>query len=62
MFTEPREFPDMKGFLTVNLKRMRLFSKTYPTFEIESQAVTQLPWGHILTLLFQIKDDSQREW
>ncbi len=40
-------FPDMQGFSITNLKRMRLFSQTYPDFEIGPQPVGQLPWGHI---------------
>jgi predicted nuclease of restriction endonuclease-like (RecB) superfamily len=31
-------------------------------FPIVSQAVTQLPWGHIVVLLYKIKDEKIREW
>lgn len=57
-----REFPEMKGLSPVNLKRMRSFSLEYPNLEIGSQAVTQLPWGHLQELLFKIKDKKLRDW
>lgn len=56
------EFPGMSGFSAVNLKRMRQFAENYPGGVIGSQPVTQLPWGHIQVLMFQVKDKSVREW
>lgn len=56
------EFPGMKGFSSTNLKRMRLFAELYPKNPIGSQAVPQLPWGHIIILLFKIKDKEIRNW
>lgn len=55
-------FPEMQGFSVSNLKRMRRFAQEYPDFLIGSQAVTQLPWGHILVLIYKIKNLQQREW
>lgn len=55
------EFPGMKGFSVINLQRMRLFADLYPS-SIASQAVTQLPWGHIVVILYKIKDEKIREW
>ena len=46
------EFSEMKGFSPQNLKYMRKFSETYNLDEIGQQAVDQLPWGHIVTLIF----------
>jgi predicted nuclease of restriction endonuclease-like (RecB) superfamily len=55
-------FPEMQGFSASNLKRMRRFAQEYPNPTIGSQLVTQLPWGHILVLMFKVKNLQQREW
>jgi len=55
-------FPETSGFSPVSLKRMRMFAEYYPDIQIGSQAVTQLPWGHIQLLLFKIKNGGVREW
>lgn len=55
-------FPEMQGFSASNLKRMRRFAQEYPGTAIGSQLVTQLPWGHILVLMFKIKNLQQRDW
>jgi predicted nuclease of restriction endonuclease-like (RecB) superfamily len=55
-------FPETKGFSPVSLKRMRMFAQHYSQLEFRSQAVTQLPWGHIQLLLFRVKDTAIREW
>lgn len=55
-------FPETTGFSISNLKRMHLFAETYPGPEIGSQAVSQLPWGHISTIIHKVKDPNQREW
>ena len=54
--------PGMQGFSITNLKRMRLFSQTYPDFVISPQAVGQLPWGHISLLIQKIKNAEIRLW
>lgn len=36
-------FPEMRGFSTATLKRMRLFAQAYPDFKKGAQAVHQLP-------------------
>lgn len=46
------EFPDMKGFSPQNLKYMRKFAQEYNLDEIGQQAVDQIPWGHIVVLLY----------
>lgn len=56
------EFPEMSGFSVPNLKRMSLFAQMYPGFEIGSQPVSQLPWGHIVVLIHKIKDEKERAW
>jgi len=54
--------PGMQGFSITNLKRMRLFSQTYPDFAISPQVVGQLPWGHISLLIQKIKNAEIRLW
>lgn len=54
------EFPGTKGFSTRNLKFMRQFAQLYS--EIGKQPVSQLPWGHIIVLMQQVKDPEAREW
>lgn len=55
-------FPETHGFSSVNLKRMRRFALTYPDIQIGSQAVTQLPWGHIITLIHKVNSQEERNW
>lgn len=54
------EFPGTTGFSVRNLKYMRKFAQLYP--EIGQQPVAQLPWGHIIVLMEQVKDPEAREW
>lgn len=49
-------FPEMKGFSRANLMYMRAFAAAWPDEKIVQQAVGQLPWGHNLVLLSQLKD------
>lgn len=55
-------FPGTKGFSVANIKRMRRFAELYPDFEISAQAVRQLPWGHIILLMQQVKEAAIRDW
>lgn len=55
-------FPETRGFSPASLKRMRMFAAAYPRLEFGSQAVTQLPWGHIQLLLFKVKDKKIQNW
>lgn len=55
-------FPEMKGFSTTTLKRMRLFAQEYPDFKIGAQPVHQLPWGHIIILIHRVNDKTIRDW
>lgn len=54
------EFPDMKGFSPQNLKYMRRFAETYELNEISQQAVDQLPWGHIIAIIYSGLDKNQQ--
>ena len=53
-------FPEMKGFSRANLMYMRAFAAAWPDEKIVQQAVGQLPWGHNLVLLSQLKDPAHR--
>jgi predicted nuclease of restriction endonuclease-like (RecB) superfamily len=50
----------MKGFSPQNLKYMRRFAEEYSLDEIGQQAVDQLPWGHIITLMYAVSDKRER--
>lgn len=54
------EFKGAQGFSVRNLKFMRQFAQLYPT--IGKQPVSQLPWGHIIVLMQQVKDPEARDW
>lgn len=54
------EFPEMKGFSPQNLKYMRKFAEEYSLEAIGQQAVDQLPWGHIITLIYAVSDKNER--
>ncbi|MCE3237061.1 MAG: hypothetical protein K0R24_42 [Gammaproteobacteria bacterium] len=56
------EFSEIKGFSPQNLKYMRKFAEEYNLDEIGQQAVDQLPWGHIVTLMYAILDKKERHF
>lgn len=56
------EFPEMKGFSPQNLKYMRKFAEEYTLDAIGQQAVDQLPWGHIVHLLYTVSDKTERHF
>jgi predicted nuclease of restriction endonuclease-like (RecB) superfamily len=55
-------FPDMPGFSPRNRKYMRAFAEAWPDRSIVQQVVAQIPWGHNVRILDQVKDPTQREW
>jgi predicted nuclease of restriction endonuclease-like (RecB) superfamily len=57
-----REFPEIKGFSTSNLKYMRRFAEECPKCRIGQQPVDQLPWSHIIRLITKIVNPAEREW
>jgi len=57
-----RAFPEMKGFSPRNLKYMRAFAEGYPDEQFVQQAVAQIPWGHNVRILDQVRDPQEREW
>jgi predicted nuclease of restriction endonuclease-like (RecB) superfamily len=56
------EFPEMKGFSPQNLKYMKRFAEEYHFDEIGQQAIDQLPWGHNITLMYEVPDRKEREF
>ena len=55
-------FPDMRGWSASNLKYMRFFALQCPDGQIGQQPADQLPWFHIVTLLTQLSETSDRAW
>ncbi|HQK97240.1 MAG TPA: PDDEXK nuclease domain-containing protein, partial [Bacteroidia bacterium] len=55
------EFPDFKGLSVRNLKYMRAFAESYPTYSsIVQPAVAQLPWTHHTIILDKAKSFEER--
>lgn len=55
-------FPEMKGFSPQNLKYMRKFAEEFQPEAIGQQAVDQIPWGHVVTLLYAISSQEERSF
>lgn len=57
-----RDFPEMKGFSSRNLKYMRKFAQAYPDREIVQRVAALIPWRHNQVLLDKVKEYDQRLW
>jgi predicted nuclease of restriction endonuclease-like (RecB) superfamily len=57
-----RAYPEMTGLSPRNLKYMRAFAEAWPEEPIVQQLVAQIPWGHCVRLLDQVKNRNEREW
>jgi len=57
-----RAFPEMKGFSRTNLLYMRAIADAYPDEQFVQQVVGQIPWGHNVRILDQVKDSQEREF
>jgi predicted nuclease of restriction endonuclease-like (RecB) superfamily len=57
-----QEFPEMSGLSSRNLKYMRAFAEAYPDELIVQQLVAQIPWGHNVRILDQVKTPAERLW
>jgi predicted nuclease of restriction endonuclease-like (RecB) superfamily len=44
-----REFPEMRGFSSRNLKYMRAFAEAFPDEAIVKQLVSQIPWVRLIS-------------
>ena len=41
---------------------MRKFAEVYPDFQKVQRGVALLPWRNNLTLIYKIKNESERQW
>ena len=57
-----QDFPEMTGLSSRNLKYMRAFAEAYPNYEFVQQVTAQLPWGHAMVRLDQVKKQDERAW
>lgn len=57
-----KSFPGMKGLSPRNLKYMRQFACLYPERIIVQEALAQLTWYHIITLMDKVKNEKERLW
>ncbi len=57
-----REFPEIKGFSSRNLKYMRAFAEAYPDSAIVQEVLAQITWYHNLALLEKLKVPDERLW
>ncbi|RFA18173.1 hypothetical protein B7R25_16170 [Subtercola boreus] len=56
------EFPSTEGFSLANLAYMRRYAEGWMEDAILQQAVGELPWSHIVSLLDKLDDQSLRDW
>lgn len=56
------EFPNMKGFSSRNLRRMRIFYNEYKDIQNWPVALANLPWTHNYTLIEKVKNIEKRVW
>ena len=56
------EFPEMKGLSLRNLVYMQTFAKIFYDFQFTQQAVAQIPWGHICTIIDKVTEEQKRTW
>lgn len=58
-----KEFPEMSGFSSRNVKYMRAFAEVWTDEQIVQRVVAQLPWGHNIELLTaKLKSHEERLW
>jgi predicted nuclease of restriction endonuclease-like (RecB) superfamily len=57
-----REFQEIKGFSSRNLKYMRSFAEAFPDKAIVQEVLAQITWYHNLALLDKLKVREERLW
>ncbi len=58
-----KTFPAIEGLSKRNLYRMRKFFNVYPSEEhFVTQPVSQIPWGHNITIFQKLKTEKERLW
>ena len=55
-------FPNMTGFSQQNLKYMRKLAEVYTAEQISQQLVDQLPWGHVVMLIYKVPSEDARKF
>lgn len=57
-----RDFPELKGFSSRNIKYMRSFAEAWPDEEFVHQLGAQIPWKHNCVLIEKVKAPQARRW
>jgi predicted nuclease of restriction endonuclease-like (RecB) superfamily len=57
-----KDFPDVQGFSSANLWRMKLFHETYGANKKLAPIVREIGWTHNILVLERCKDDLEREF
>lgn len=57
-----RELPGTRGWSVSNLASMRALAAAWPSPVILQQAVGELPWGQVVTLLAKLDTQHDRDW
>jgi predicted nuclease of restriction endonuclease-like (RecB) superfamily len=57
-----KDFPEMRGLSAQNLKYMKRLAQEYSLEAIGQQAVDQLPWGHIIALIYKVLNEKERSF
>ena len=57
-----KEFPDMKGFSSHNLRYMKAFAEAYSDELLVIELAAKIPWRYICILLDKVNDIEQHAW
>ena len=57
-----RDFPDLKGMSSRNLRYMKKFATDFKDDEFLQHHVAKLPWSSITTIMDKVKIEKQRVW
>lgn len=57
-----REFPNVKGYSSRNLKYMAKYALAYPEREFVQTVSAQIPWSHNVAILEKVKEYDARIW
>lgn len=57
-----REFTEMKGFSSRNLKYMRAFAQAWPDKSFVQEVAAQITWCHNIALIEKRSDPDVRHW
>ena len=57
-----KDFPEIRGLSTQNLKYMKRLAQEYSLEAIGQQAVDQLPWGHVIALIYKVLNTKKRSF